>query len=178
MKRDSRGQVCRSCCARNGRRLVAREHFGNSPWLDISEKTALLTRISAEIPTPRILNGIRFCALHKHAHTPRVALSVGNARRWLAKFAWGTIPPHYSAIAQSVEQLTVNQWVLGSSPSRGAKIQGSDDRLRRGHLLPRSQMVTAFFFGLDHGAKSLDVASAVTGGEVSVPLRSTFHNRD
>ena len=27
----------------------------------------------------------------------------------------------YSALAQSVEQLTVNQWVAGSSPAGGAK---------------------------------------------------------
>ncbi len=29
---------------------------------------------------------------------------------------------HYSPVAQSVEQVTVNHWVGGSSPSRGAKI--------------------------------------------------------
>jgi hypothetical protein len=29
--------------------------------------------------------------------------------------------PLHSALAQSVEQLTVNQWVAGSSPAGGAK---------------------------------------------------------
>jgi hypothetical protein len=37
----------------------------------------------------------------------------------------GTIQPeqHYSPIAQLVERLTVNQFVPGSSPGRGAKFK-------------------------------------------------------
>ncbi len=44
----------------------------------------------------------------------------------LPKMIRGIIIPHYCRLAQLVEQLTVNQLVVGSSPTAAATVLGSE----------------------------------------------------
>ena len=52
---------------------------------------------------------------------PIIRCLVGRARDFLVHY--------YSPVAQLVEQMTVNHWVPGSSPGRGAKYQKKDQEL-------------------------------------------------
>jgi hypothetical protein len=66
--------------------------------------------------------------------------------------------PHYSLIAQLVEQMTVNHWVAGSSPARGANI-----------LKGRFTKPAFFTFGLSYFVLLLVQQQRVSGNYFIAP---------
>lgn len=62
----------------------------------------------------------------------------------------------YSPVAQSVEQVAVNHWVGGSSPSRGANQIKDFKEIQKSHKNPGAavQQVIFEFFILGHGLES------------------------
>ena len=56
---------------------------------------------------------------------------------------------HRSALAQSVEQMTVNHWVAGSSPAGGAKLN------KKGCIYAAFFVRVIFVFNLSHYSRSI-----------------------
>ena len=69
--------------------------------------------------------GRRFWAPQPSPKTTAVTLAVGSLILVKHKGCSTDNKTKYSSIAQSVEQRTVNPWVVGSSPTWGAKSKGT-----------------------------------------------------
>lgn len=84
----------------------------------------------------------------------------------------------HSPVAQSVEQLTVNQWVTGSSPVRGASYLRLQNYLKITHWLLRALYNTAFnSFGPTKISNMLSVLTITSLSYYLINIIFGFHKK-